>query len=490
MPITPPAGGTTPDGVAYTYAANDASVGDLDGDGQLEIVLKWDPTNAKDNSQSGYTGNVYVDGIELNGTRMWRIDLGRNIRAGAHYTQFQVYDYDGDGCAEVAMKTADGTVDGKGTVYRQCHRRLPQLRPATCSPAGNTSASSPGPAAACGAPRPTTRRAAPSPTGATPTATGSTGSWPAPPTWTAHRPSLIMARGYYTRTVITAWNFRDGALTQLWTFDSNTAGDRSTTGQGNHQLSIADVDADGKDEIVYGAMCIDDNGSVLWTTELGHGDAMHVGDLIPSRPALRSSRSRRTPRKPGSVMLDAKTGAIIWSDGLRCATTAAVWPATSTPAAPAPRPGRPLTPACAAPPAPRRPQAQLANFLAWWDADPVRELLDATKIDKYGTGGHPPAHRQRRALQQRHQVDPVAVRRHPRRLARGGHLADHRQHGAADLQQPVPDDPQRFPPCCTTPSTAWRSPGRTPPTTSRRIPSFFIGDGMASTISQPSVYTP
>ncbi|TQE26521.1 rhamnogalacturonan lyase, partial [Streptomyces ipomoeae] len=105
VPISPPAGGTTPDGVAYTYEANDASVGDLDGDGALEFVLKWQPTNAKDNSQSGYTGNTIVDGIKLDGTRLWRIDLGRNIRSGAHYTQFQVYDYDGDGKAEVAMKT-------------------------------------------------------------------------------------------------------------------------------------------------------------------------------------------------------------------------------------------------------------------------------------------------------------------------------------------------------------------------------------------------
>lgn len=114
VPLSPPAGGTTPDGVAYTYEANDASVGDLDGDGALDFVLKWQPTNAKDNSQSGYTGNTIVDGIKLDGTRLWRVDMGRNIRSGAHYTQFQVYDYDGDGRAEVAMKTADGSVDGRG----------------------------------------------------------------------------------------------------------------------------------------------------------------------------------------------------------------------------------------------------------------------------------------------------------------------------------------------------------------------------------------
>src|SRR5689334_7140426 len=116
VPIQVPPGGTTPDGVAYTYSANDASVGDLDGDGSYEIVLKWDPSNSKDNSQSGYTGDVYVDAYKLNGTRLWRIDLGRNIRAGAHYTQFQVFDYDGDGRAEVVMKTADGTRSGTGQV--------------------------------------------------------------------------------------------------------------------------------------------------------------------------------------------------------------------------------------------------------------------------------------------------------------------------------------------------------------------------------------
>ena len=116
IPLQRPGGGTTPDGVSYTYSPNDASVGDLDGDGEYEIVLKWDPSNSKDNSQSGYTGNVYLDGLKMDGTLLWRIDLGRNIRAGAHYTQFMVYDLDGDGRAEVACKTADATIDGEGTV--------------------------------------------------------------------------------------------------------------------------------------------------------------------------------------------------------------------------------------------------------------------------------------------------------------------------------------------------------------------------------------
>ena len=150
IPLMVPPGGTTPSSCptaseAYTYSANDASIGDLDGDGGYEIILKWDPSNAKDNSQSGCTGNVFIDAYKLNGTRLWRIDLGPNIRAGAHYTQFVVFDSDGDGKAEMAVKTAPGT-QGR-------HRRVPQARPrrqrrrtpcstatrpATCCPAPST----------------------------------------------------------------------------------------------------------------------------------------------------------------------------------------------------------------------------------------------------------------------------------------------------------------------------------------------------------------
>src|SRR5690606_15921908 len=111
-----PNGGTTPDGVAYDYIANDLSVGDLDGDGKYEIIVKWEPSNAKDNSQSGYTGNVFIDAYKLSGTRLWRIDLGRNIRAGAHYTQFIVYDLDGDGKADLLLQADDGIRDGTGVV--------------------------------------------------------------------------------------------------------------------------------------------------------------------------------------------------------------------------------------------------------------------------------------------------------------------------------------------------------------------------------------
>jgi len=109
IPLAKPADGVTPDGKPYTYAANDMSVGDVDGDGVYEYFVKWDPSNSRDVSQTGYTGNVYIDCYREDGTLLWRIDLGVNIRAGAHYTQFLVYDFDGDGRAELMCKTAPGT---------------------------------------------------------------------------------------------------------------------------------------------------------------------------------------------------------------------------------------------------------------------------------------------------------------------------------------------------------------------------------------------
>ncbi|MFE9904944.1 rhamnogalacturonan lyase [Streptomyces achromogenes] len=388
VPISPPAGGTTPDGVAYTYEANDASAGDLDGDGRLDLVLKWQPTNAKDNSQSGYTGNTYVDGIRLDGTRLWRIDLGRNIRSGAHYTQFQVYDYDGDGKAEVAMKTADGTRDGTGAVIGDAsadHRNSsgyilsgPEYLTMFNGQTGKAMQ---------------TVDYVP--------ARGTVSSWGDSYgnrvdrflAGTAYldgaRPSLIMARGYYTRTVIAAWDWRGGQFTRRWTFDTNssTNSGKGYDGQGNHALSVADVDADGKDEIVYGAMTVDDNGAGLWTTRMGHGDAAHLGDLDPSRPGLEYFKVDEESGKPGSWMADARTGQILWqtasgSDNGRGVAGdiyagspgAEAWSASDT-----------TLRSAAGASLGREPSS--INFLSWWDGDTVRELLDGTHIDKYGTSG-------------------------------------------------------------------------------------------------------
>lgn len=120
----------TPAGEAYTYSANDMSVGDVDGDGQYEFFVKWDPSNAKDVSQKGYTGKTYIDAYTLDGQLLYRIDLGVNIRAGAHYTQMLVYDFDGDGKAEMMFKTAPGTkiikYNKKGKVTSEKYITLPK----------------------------------------------------------------------------------------------------------------------------------------------------------------------------------------------------------------------------------------------------------------------------------------------------------------------------------------------------------------------------
>ncbi|XVV09849.1 RICIN domain-containing protein [Actinoplanes sp. CA-131856] len=375
-----------PAGDGYTYSANDASVGDADGDGRYEIFVKWDPSNAKDNSQSGVTGNVFVDAYRLDGTRLWRIDLGRNIRAGAHYTQFQVYDYDGDGRAEIAMKTADGTRSGTGVVigsstadYRNSSGYVLSGPEYLTMFTGLTGAAM------------STVNYVP--------ARGTVSSWgdsygnrvdrflAGTAYLDGQRPSLIMARGYYTRAVVAAWDFRNGTLTSRWTYDSGNS-NTGAYGQGNHQLSIADADGDGKDEIMYGAAAINDNGTLMWRSGLGHGDALHVGDFIPSRAGLEVYRPSESTSQPTDAMLDARTGAVIWShpscgcdngravagDVYAGSAGAEAW--SSSVDGLSNTSGQNVG---------RKPSS--TNFLAWWDADPVRELVDATRIDKYGTGG-------------------------------------------------------------------------------------------------------
>jgi rhamnogalacturonan endolyase len=369
---------------AANYTANDASVGDLDGDGRYEIVLKWDPADSKDNSQSGVTGNVFVDAYRLDGTRLWRVDLGRNIRAGAHYTQFQVFDYDGDGRAEVAMKTADGTRDGAGKVIGAAsadHRNSAGY--VLTGPEFLTMFDG-----RTGAALSTVNYDPPR---------GSVAAWgdkygnrvdrflAATAYLDGSRPSLIMARGYYTRTVIAAWDFRNGTLTKRWTFDSDKHS--GYAGQGNHSLAVADVDADGRQEIVYGSMAVDDTGAPLWTTGNGHGDAMHVGDLDPARAGLEVFKVDEDASKPSSWLAEARTGKVIWktaangdngrgvsADIYAGSPGAESWSATVDGL---------LNPKGTA--VGRKPSS--TNFVAWWDADPQRELVDRTRIDKYGTAG-------------------------------------------------------------------------------------------------------
>jgi large repetitive protein len=313
IPLSKPADGRTKEGNDYSYIASDASAADVDGDGEYEIVFLWNPNNSKDNSQAGYTGNVYMDAVKLDGTRLWRIDLGINIRAGAHYSQFMVYDLNGDGKAEVVVKTADGTKDGKGNVigdaskdYRNSSGYILEgpeyltLFNGETGEAVSTVDYDP--------PR------------------GVVGDWgdgygnrvdrflAAVAYLDGKTPSVIFSRGYYTRTVLAAFDYTGGSLVKRWTFDTKAAGSQYE-GQGNHGLSVLDVDQDGKDEIIFGALVLDDDGTVLYSTGLGHGDAMHAGKLIPNREGYQIlSVHENTSAEYGIEMRDAATGEILWGE--------------------------------------------------------------------------------------------------------------------------------------------------------------------------------
>jgi rhamnogalacturonan endolyase len=307
----------TPNG----YSPNDGSVADLDGDGEYEIVLHQ-AGRGRDNSQAGITDPPVFQAYKLDGTLLWSINLGKNIREGAHYTQFMVYDLDGDGRAEVAMKTADGTIDAKGNVIGDSSKDWRNDRGYILSGPEYLTVFD----GLTGVALATTAYIPPRhPSLLNPTTDQLKEIWGdgygnrmdrflgAVAYLDGKTPSLVMTRGYYTRSVLAAWNFKNGKLEHLWTFDSDEpASNRSYRGQGNHNLSVADVDNDGKDEIVFGAMTIDDNGKGLYSTGLGHGDALHVSDLDPAHPGLEVFDIQERFDDAGANFRDAKTGEVLW----------------------------------------------------------------------------------------------------------------------------------------------------------------------------------
>lgn len=322
------------------YTPNDASAADLDGDGDYEIVLHQ-TGRSRDNSQAGMTDPPILQAYKIDGTLMWSINLGKNIREGAHYTQFIVYDLDGDGRAEVACKTADGTGDGKGKVIGDANANWVNAEGSAAEGinsggergARNTSGYIlKGPEyltifdGLTGAELVTTKYLpqrhpeTDNPTRDQMQAVWGDGYGNRTDRFLAgvayldgQRPSLIFSRGYYTRSVIAAWDFRRGKLTNRWVFDSDSSEEnRKYRGQGNHQLSVADVDADGRDEIIFGAMVLDDNGKGLHSTGLGHGDALHVSDLDPDRPGLEIFDIQERFDDAGAHFRDARTGEVLW----------------------------------------------------------------------------------------------------------------------------------------------------------------------------------
>lgn len=402
IPLERPAAGTTASSCptpneAYTYSANDGSPGDLDGDGQYELVLKWEPSNAKDNSQSGCTGPVYLDAYTLTGKRLWRIDLGPNIRAGAHYTQFVVYDFDGDGRSEVAVKTAPGTRDGTGSFLKK--------GPAASDDDGAVYRNSSGYVLA--GPEYLTVFSGPKgaelATVAFEVARGTVSSWGdsygnrvdrflasagfvsdlgAGKKGSSGRPSLLMARGYYTRATVTAWSFRGGVLSQVWKADS--AQGTAYTGQGAHSMVVADVDGDGAQEVIYGASVLGSDGTARCSTGLGHGDALHVSDLVPGRPGLEVFMPHEDTSKPSWDVHDASTCAIVQQGPVTGKDTGRGVAADVDPTNPGAEVWTNVALLSATTGATVGSKPASSNFLVWWDADESRELEDGTSVTKPG----------------------------------------------------------------------------------------------------------
>jgi hypothetical protein len=372
------------------YTANDGSIGDLDGDGDLEIVLK---RLSGDVSGTSTDFNL-IEAYHMDGTFMWAIDLGpNNLYAGMEINPI-VFDFDSDGRAEVALRTCEGNIDGTGvriddtdgdgkTDYRD-------------SAVVNTTLwMTEGPEflsifdGETGAELARADYIARDPI-------SQWGEWGMNLSQYAHRadkcmmtpayldgqrPSLVICRGIYHRTKLEAWNFRNNTLVKLWSFDSEHW--PGYGGQGNHNLTVGDVDSDGRDEIVYASMCIDDDGAGLYTTELGHGDALHMSDMIPTRPGLEVFQCHE--HFPyGTTLRDAGTGEILWrqtADGDTGRSCAAhidarypgyqMWSVHS---------GGTFNAADNSRISASTPN--WGNFLIWWDADLQREILD-------GVGSNP-----------------------------------------------------------------------------------------------------
>lgn len=388
IPMNIPEGGVTPANEEYTYSVGDCSTGDLNGDGKYEIVVMWSPSNAKDSSHDGYTGNVYIDAYTLDGKQLWRIDLGKNIRAGAHYTQLVVYDLDGDGRAEISCKTGDGTVDGKGNVignkdadYRNSNGRIitgpeyvtvfngltgEEIYTENYSPIRNDLGDDLYKIWGDSNGNRCERYLA------------------AVAYLDGVKPYMITVRGYYTRTVITAYSFENKKLSKVWTFDTSTNAPKEYMGKGNHNLSVGDIDYDGYDEIVFGSALIDHDGTGI-DSGLGHGDAMHFGDLDPTRPGLEVFQVHESSTGYVNVQFrDARTNKMIWGvpyrkdigrgvsadidpnyPGEECYAVDTLYSAQGE--------------VIGKPEKGTLPQ----NFAIWWDGDLQREMADSNKIYKY-----------------------------------------------------------------------------------------------------------
>ncbi len=322
---------TDPTSAGATYTPNDASFCDMDGDGEYEIILKWAPSNEKDAASSGTTSPAFYSCYKLDGTRLWMLHTGHNMFNSAHTTPFIAWDLDGDGYGEFMVKTAPGAIDGDGNYVL-----LPGDNPNENLKSGRGKQDHGSEYITVfdgmtGAELQTIKYH---------TAYGdeTTSFWGdsnqnrserylAAIAWLdgeEGNPSAIFARGYYSGCKIGAYDWDGSNLTLRWLHrgtgansgtvtyadDTVTNLSKSVYGEGAHWISVGDVTGDGRQEIHYGSGALKPDGTTLYRTGLGHGDALHLSDFIPSRPGLELFMVHE--HKPyGADLRDAVTGDFI-----------------------------------------------------------------------------------------------------------------------------------------------------------------------------------
>lgn len=387
-----------PDGSRCSFFPNDMSAGDLDGDGQYELVVKWQPDNAKDSSQNGYTGATILDAYRLDGTLLWRVNLGINIRSGAHYSPFLVGDFDGDGKAELICQTADGTIDGTGTAigdaradFRSGNGRILSGTEYLSVFEGQTG-------------RVIQTIDYPAPRSVLPITRNGWGDdygnrcdrfLACAAYLDGRHPSAVFCRGYYTAAYVAAFDFDGKRLRQRWLHKSETPGE-GLYGEGNHNIAVGDLDNDGCDEIVYGSAALDNDGTVLYRTGFGHGDALHLfgaplldnnGQTVDGKPRLLLWDIHEDKKSPYGAELRSPEGTVLWGQpggrdigrglaadidprypGVECWSAAEKGVFSQT--------GKKISD--------NRPSF---NFRIYWDGDLQDELLDGTVIDKWTGDG-------------------------------------------------------------------------------------------------------
>ena len=343
----------------YSFFPADCSTGDVDGDGEYEIIVKW-TSHERDVGTPAYSGTVHLAAYKLDGTKLWKNDiaLGKNVYSSAHTLQFLVYDFDGDGKSEVMCQTSLGSKDGQGKYVSNAAQTDEEIKAITDEE--NSTADYRGYGRITEGKEFLTvfngETGVAMDTINLPTTRGSENGVDYGDDFgnrsnrfvsdiaylDGEKPYAIYLRGYYfgrngkQRTSIAGISWDGTALSPTYRFDTQKGqegyydGAYQYVGNGNHNCTVADVDNDGKDEFITGALCMEVNDDnefrPKWCTYLQHGDALHIGNYDPTHTGFEfftvhedsgtnSLSGNDITLDFGMSVIDAETGNIMFHEG-------------------------------------------------------------------------------------------------------------------------------------------------------------------------------